>query len=87
MKRTFDRTQLGPSCMVCGKSRVASVNKPHSQKRTKRVVKPNVQTMFGLMVCTRCLRSMKRAEAAQRIAPVVSAKIEVAPAEIAPATV
>ncbi len=66
MKRTFDRTQLGLYCMVCSKSRVSSVNKPHSQKRTKRVVKPNVQSLYGLMVCTRCLRSMKRDHAASQ---------------------
>lgn len=63
MKRTFDRTQLGPRCMVCGKGRAAGVNKPHSQKRTKRIVGANIQSFFGVPVCTRCLRSMRAKQA------------------------
>ncbi len=59
MKLTYDRTQNGPFCMVCGKSAVMGINKPHSQKRTKRLVKPNIQSYFGLMVCSRCLRTLK----------------------------
>lgn len=71
MKRTFDRTQLGLSCMLCGKSPVSSVNKPHSQKRTKRLLKPNIQSVFGMPVCTRCLRNMKGEE--KKTAPVATA--------------
>jgi ribosomal protein L28 len=62
MKRTFDRSQIGPMCLVCGKTTRLGVNKPHSQKRTKRLVKPNVQSYYGLMLCTRCLRTLKLAQ-------------------------
>lgn len=65
MKRTFDRTQLGPQCMLCAKATVMGINKPHSQKRTKRLVKPNIQSYFGLPVCTRCLRALKAEKQAQ----------------------
>jgi ribosomal protein L28 len=71
MKRTFDRTQIGNQCALCGKSRVMGINKPHSQKRTKRVVKPNIQPFFGLHLCTRCLRTIKTKQAIQ--APAVAA--------------
>lgn len=64
MKKTFDRTQLGPVCVSCGKATVMGVNKPHSQKRTKRVVKPNIQSYMGLPLCTRCLRTLKEKQAA-----------------------
>lgn len=63
MKRTFDRTQLGVSCMICAKGNVMGINKPHSQKRTKRLIKPNVQSHYGLLVCTRCLRTIKTKQA------------------------
>jgi ribosomal protein L28 len=66
MKRTFDRTQLGSVCVMCGKANVMGINKPHSQKRTKRVVKPNIQSYFGLPVCTRCLRTMKTKHVAEK---------------------
>lgn len=59
MKKTFDRTQLGPVCALCGKHTVMGVNKPHSQQRTKRTLKPNIQSYFGLPLCTRCLRTIK----------------------------
>jgi len=62
MKRTFDQTQLGVRCMVCGKATVMGINKPHSQKRTKRLVKPNIQPFYGMLICSRCLRTLKHKE-------------------------
>lgn len=59
MKRTFDRTQTGLVCITCAKSAVMGINKPHSQKRTKRLVKPNIQMYYGLPLCTRCMRTFK----------------------------
>jgi len=66
MKRTFDRTQLGERCLMCGKGATMSLNRPHSLKRTKRVLKPNLQSFYGVSVCTRCLRSMKNDEAREK---------------------
>lgn len=59
MKKTFDRTQIGPSCMFCGKHAVMRLNRPHSLKRTKHVLKPNIQSYRGIDLCTRCLRTLK----------------------------
>ncbi len=59
MKRTLDKTQFGPRCAFCEKGRVSGVNKPHSQKRTKRIVSPNIQSFYGIPACTRCLRTLK----------------------------
>jgi ribosomal protein L28 len=59
MKKTFDRTQISVRCALCGKGAVMSYNRPHSQKHTKRLVKPNIQSFYGIPVCTRCLRTIK----------------------------
>jgi len=49
--------QYAVRCDICGKGPVASVNRPHSLHKTKRVVRPNLQKYNGLIVCTRCLRT------------------------------
>jgi ribosomal protein L28 len=71
-KRTTDRTQTIHRCMLCNKGPVMGVNKPHSQKRTKRVVKANLQPYYGLLICTGCLRTMKY-KAAKATTPTVTA--------------
>lgn len=50
--------------MLCGKGAVMAYNRPHSLKHTKRLVKPNIQSFYGLPTCTRCLRTMKADKAA-----------------------
>jgi len=55
------------TCFVCGKQRVIGNNVSHANKKTKRVIMPNLQklrvvTSSGIRrvsVCTRCLRSGK----------------------------
>lgn len=49
-------------CMLCGKGPVSANNVPHSQHKTKRVMKPNIQKFHGVKLCTRCLRSLKKDE-------------------------
>lgn len=53
------------ACVVCGKKRMSGNNVSHANNRTKRVFRPNLQTVRALLngmaqrirVCTRCLRS------------------------------
>lgn len=53
------------TCYVCGKKRMVGNNVSHSNKKTKRVFKPNLQRIKILTksgpkrtyVCTRCIRS------------------------------
>lgn len=55
------------SCDVCGKNRMVGNNVSHSNIKTKRVQRPNLQRVHALVagvrkhirVCTRCLRSGK----------------------------
>ncbi len=55
------------ACYVCGKIRAVGNNVSHSNRKTKRVFKPNLQririvTAQGprrAYVCTRCIRSGK----------------------------
>lgn len=57
--KTFDRSRLYPRCVTCGKGAVLGTHKPHSQKRTKRIVGANIQTYFGMPLCTRCRRTAR----------------------------
>jgi large subunit ribosomal protein L28 len=55
------------TCFVCGKQRVVGNNVSHANKKTKRIIMPNLQTLRvvtgsgirRVSVCTRCLRSGK----------------------------
>ena len=47
-------------CMLCGKGPVTGNNVPKSQHKTKRQIQPNIQSVDGVRVCTRCIRTLKR---------------------------
>ena len=47
-------------CTLCGKGPVAGRNVPKSQHKTARMFQPNIQTVDGIKMCTRCLRTLKR---------------------------
>ena len=47
-------------CEICHKGPVAGYNRPHSLHRTKRIVKPNIQKINGIYMCTTCLRTLKK---------------------------
>ncbi|MCX6808768.1 MAG: 50S ribosomal protein L28 [Candidatus Berkelbacteria bacterium] len=49
-------------CAICTKSAVAGNQVSHSQIHTKRKFKPNLQKVSGLMLCTRCLKTIKKIE-------------------------
>lgn len=46
--------------MLCGKGPHSAFNVPKSMHKTKRMVQPNVQSVGGVKLCTRCMRSLKR---------------------------
>jgi large subunit ribosomal protein L28 len=60
------------ACDVCGKNRMVGNNVSHSNIKTKRVQRPNLQRVHAILdgvrrhirVCTRCLRSGKVTKAA-----------------------
>lgn len=47
-------------CIICGKADTVSMNRPNSQHKTKRTVKPNFQTKFGVRFCQNCFRTLKK---------------------------
>lgn len=47
-------------CMLCDKKSVAGSNVSHSQVHTKRKFKPNLQKVNGFVLCTQCLRTLKK---------------------------
>jgi large subunit ribosomal protein L28 len=58
---------MANKCDVCGKGTVSGNNVSHSNRKTRRTIKPNLRTVHvvengvkkTLKVCTRCLRSNK----------------------------
>ena len=60
---------LMAQCSLCGKSSTSGSTVSHSQIHTKRRFKPNLQKVSGVVVCTKCLRTVKKvqAEEAQKL--------------------
>ena len=58
---------MARECEICGKKRVTGNNVSHANNRTKRVFRPNLQSIRALingatrriLACTRCIRSGK----------------------------
>ena len=51
------------NCFACGKGPTASYNRPKSLHKTKRVVYPNLARFGQVMICTRCLKSLRPRQA------------------------
>ena len=49
-------------CTICEKRAVSGNAVSHSEIHTKRRFKPNLQKVNGLILCTKCLRTIKRFE-------------------------
>ncbi len=47
-------------CTLCRKRAVSGNAVSHSQIHTKRKFKPNLQKVNGLVLCTSCLRTLKK---------------------------
>jgi len=51
------------TCYICGKTHNAGNNIPHSKKKTKRLLRANLQTRKinnkKVKICTRCIKSLK----------------------------
>ncbi len=49
-------------CDICGKKRTSGNNISHSNKKTKRVFKPNLQSVKidgkKIKVCSKCIKSL-----------------------------
>ncbi len=58
----LSQVALAKKCEICGKTAVSGYNRPHSQQRTKRTIKPNLQLVNGRLLCTRCIRTLKKSK-------------------------
>lgn len=47
-------------CTVCEKTTRFGNNMSRSLQRTRRKMKPNIQKVGGLVLCTRCLRNVRK---------------------------
>ncbi len=56
---------MANACQICGKRRMVGLNVSHSNRKSKRVQKPNIQKVrvrkdggvIRMRVCTRCIRT------------------------------
>jgi len=47
-------------CTVCGSTTKFGNTLSRSLQRTRRTMKPNLQQVGGLVLCTRCLRTLRK---------------------------
>lgn len=55
----FKDTQMA-RCAICDKKAVSGSAVSHSQIHTKRTFKPNLQKVYGVVMCTRCIKTLKK---------------------------
>jgi len=51
-------------CLLCQKSPVHGKNIPKSVHKTSKISRPNLQKVNGVMICTRCARTLRKYEVA-----------------------
>ncbi|HYE59894.1 MAG TPA: L28 family ribosomal protein [Candidatus Kapabacteria bacterium] len=54
---------MARKCTLCDKSSKKSASRSHSNIKTLRRQKPNLQKVNGLYVCTRCLKTAAKVAA------------------------
>ena len=72
-------------CTLCSKRAVSGNQISHSQIHTKRKFKANLQKVNGLLLCTKCLKTIKtiqRENAASEEIPAEIVKLEEEKAEV-----
>lgn len=47
-------------CMVCKKSATSGSNVSHAQNKTKRKFRPNLQKVNGMILCSKCIKTIKK---------------------------
>lgn len=47
-------------CALCGKQPQVALNRPHSQHKTKRLVRPNLGKWQGLYMCAKCRKALAK---------------------------
>ena len=60
MAKVKPKHKSGKFCYLCGKRDQTALNRPHSLKRTTKVVKPNLQKHWGFEFCQNCFRTLRK---------------------------
>lgn len=47
-------------CSICRKSATSGSNVSHAQNHTKRKFKPNLQKVNGMLLCSKCIKTIKK---------------------------
>ena len=58
-------------CSICGVTTKFGNSLSRSLQRTSRTMKPNLQKVGGLVLCTRCLRTIRN-KVAKEVTPVTN---------------
>jgi ribosomal protein L28 len=48
------------TCQLCGKAPRVGYNRPKSLHKTQRVILPNLQKWNGLVICSRCRKTLNK---------------------------
>lgn len=61
-------------CAVCGKTPQMALHRPHSLKKTKKVVRPNLGAWQGLNICAKCRKTLSKPARVRKVQPAVTAE-------------
>ena len=57
-------------CAICGKHPQMAYNRPHSQHKTKKIVRPNLTKFMGaVLICAKCRKAMLKPESTRPVRP------------------
>ena len=62
-------------CSICKKSATSGSNVSHAQNRTKRKFRPNLQKVNGVILCSKCIKTIKKINR-EEIAKIEEKKLE-----------
>lgn len=54
-------------CAICGKTPQVGLNRPHSQHKTKRVIRPNLGKWQGLHICAKCRKALAKPDRVRKV--------------------
>ncbi len=54
-------------CVICGKGPQMGLNRPHSLKKTKKVIRPNLGVWNNLNICASCRKSLSKPEHIKKV--------------------
>lgn len=54
-------------CAICAKSPSVALNRPHSLKKTKKLVRPNLGQWNKLSICAKCRKALSKPDRIKKV--------------------